>query len=686
MKRKHYITKEQFTGYLIILFFLIFMGAPLGALAEETSAHKADEKHVSKMDEMVVTATRIEEPKKDISSPVQIISAKDIKQSTAKDAGDLISESGIGHIHKYNGALTSMIEVRGLTTASMGDPLTSRVLVLINGSNAGTANLAKIPTDDIERIEIVKGPASVIYGSSAMGGVINIITKQGKKEGVNGAVYGEGGSFGYWNAGAELSGKKDRFDYYISASRSGQSDYRAAGLGKIENSSYKDETVSGRLGYSLFGDHHASIGFQHWSGWDIGSQGAHYASDPDDYNDKKRDAVDLNYDGAFLNKLMSLKAKYYYIWDRDEWHSTGGMMSGPGNSSVDETDRDAQGALLQNTFAIGDHRITLGGQWDRIKTTSWRSDGAPYNPDSQYDSYGVFSEGRLSLFNKRLLINAGVRYDYFQNEILNTPGITGLMPRKENIDHVTARGGVVYKVTDALSLKGNVGSAFRAPAPLELAADYISWGTHYLGNPDLKPEESITYDAGIDYARGPFRGDFTFFHTDFRKKIVSHFDTTLDASTYRNADRATLEGLELNAAYDIGHALRIGVILEPFVNVTYRTKYLEENNGLKTRLLYMARWTGAMGMRVGQEKWDTRLIVNYKGKEDVTDWNYTSQTYGQIIEKGDFAVVSLKGSYRPIKNLELTASIENLFNKEYEYVLGYPMQGITFVGGAKILF
>jgi len=133
------------------------------------------------MEEVVVTATRVEEPKKDVSSSVQIITAEDIKSSTAKDAGDLIAFSGVGHIHKYSGALTGMIEIRGLTTDAMSDPLTSRVLVLVNGSNAGTVNLAKIPVDDIERIEIVKGPASVLYGSSAMGGVINIITKQGAK-------------------------------------------------------------------------------------------------------------------------------------------------------------------------------------------------------------------------------------------------------------------------------------------------------------------------------------------------------------------------------------------------------------------------------------------------------------------------------------------------------------------------
>ena len=603
--------------------------------------------------------------------------------------GDLISEAAVGHIHKYNGALTSMIEIRGLTTDSMSNPLTSRVLVLINGSNAGTVNLAKIPTEDIERVEIVKGPASVLYGSSAMGGVINIITKKGRKEGFNGAVFGEGGSFDYWKAGAELSGTQDRLDYYIDASRSSQGDYEAS-QGDVDNTSYDDETVSARVGYCLSDEQHASVGFQHWRGWDIGSYGASYAPDPDDYNDKKRDAIDLNYDASFLNQLISVKAKYYFVWDEDEWHSTGNMMSGPGNSVIDKTNMDSQGALLQSTFAIKNHRITVGGQWDQIETTSWRSNGAPYNPDSQYDSYGVFVEDRLGLFNERLLFTAGMRYDYFENEVLSTEGLSG-NPDTENIDNVTARGGIVYKLTNALRLKGNVGTAFRTPSPLELAADYLvdygMWGTyHYLGNADLDPEESITYDLGIEYIEGPFKGDLTFFHTEFDDKIVSYYDVALNANTYKNADEATLQGIELNVAYDIGRALGIGMHIEPFANATYRTEFEQESNGVESNLTYIARLTCAVGMRLAQEDWDARLIVNYRDTEDVTDWDYTSPTYSQIVEKGDFFVVNLKGSYRPCKYFELTASIENLFDKEYEYVLGYPMQGITFIGGARIRF
>lgn len=480
----------------------------------------------------------------------------------------------------------------------------------------------------------------------------------------------------------ELSGKKGDFDFYLTASRSSKGDYETRDYGKIQNTAYDDETVSARLGYKLFDMHHISLGFQHWKGWDIGSPGARYSPDPDNYSDKERNGFDIVY------KTETFNANYYLVKDRDEYH--GGMTSGIGNSNISLTKTDTQGTSIQKTFVLDDHRIIIGGQWDRIEIESSRNTGAPYNPNSRYDSYGIFAEGRLSFFNKRLLLSAGLRYDYFENRILSTPGITSLKPRKEDLDHVTARGGVVYKLTDEISLKGNIGTAFRAPAPDELAADYVSaWGTRYIGNPNLNPEKSTSYDAGIEYSKDLFNGGLTFFHTDFKDKILSYHDSTLSAVTFKNVDGATIQGIEANASYDVGLASGIDLSIEPFLNITYHTRYsskdeLEIKKYGKT-LLYTPKWTGAFGIRTGKEKWDARLIANYTGDEKVQDWAPPSRGKN-VVDKGDFTVVNLKGSYRPIKNLEITASIENLFDRAYEYVLGYPMTRRTFVAGVRWVF
>lgn len=664
------------------LFIVRISGILFLALSPLASFVCAEEETAS-LEEVVVTATRIKESRKDIPASVQVITREDIKNSTANDAGDLIAEAAAGHVHKYPGASTARVALRGLTT-DLSTELKSRVLVLVNGNRAGTTNLAKIPVDDIEKIEIVKGPASVLYGSSGMGGVINIITKEGK-EGFHGSVGAEAGSWDYWKTYADLSGKKGPVDFALSASRSSSEDYEAKGYGTIENTAYDDETLSLRLGYELSEGHHVSVGLQHWRGWDIGSPNGRYAADPDNFNDKERDGYDIAY------RLGTFNAKYYFVRDEDESHSGGTSATRyVGNNKINITERETQGASLQNTFAVGNHRLIIGGQWDRVDVDSFNNTGAPYNPNSRYDSYGAFAEGRLSLFDKKLLLSAGLRYDYFENEILATPGIKNLRTRTERLDHVTVRGGVVYKLTDAFTVKGSIGTAFRAPAPDELATDYVSQtNVHYLGNPDLKPEKSTSYDLGVEYARNHLKGGLTVFHTDFRDKILSYFDTTQGASTFKNVDGATLEGIEANLSWDIGRVADLKVSIEPFANITWHTRY-ESDDSLETgkygeTLLYTPRWTGAFGIRAGQDSWDARLIANHTGDEKVQDWAPPSN--GKVVvKKGDFTVVSLKGSYMPVKNIEVTASVENLFDREYEYVMSFPMPRRTFTGGVKWIF
>lgn len=680
MKKKSLLS---LTKHCIGCLVIVGMCSPVCVFAAEASDSGKEAKKVSRMEEVVVTATKIEEPQRDVSASMQVINSEDIKNSRARDAGELIAEAGMGHVTNYGGAYTSSVEIRGLTTDSNLDPYMSRVLVLINGNRAGTVNFSNIATEDIERVEIVKGPASVLYGSSAMGGVINVITKQGSKEGFHGSLGGEAGSFDYWKGGVELSGKKDRFDYYMTADRSQRGNYRAPGYGTIENSDYKVETLSTRLGYKLFNDHHASLGFQHRRNFDVGSTNAYYsAPDPDDFNEKKRDGFDIAY------KTSTFNGSYYLAKERSEWHMTPGFGTGPGNSYIWKTDTDTQGLNLQNTFPIGDHRIIVGGQWDRIESKSRTNDGnPPSSPDSKYDTYGLFSEGRLSLFEKKLLVTGGVRYDSFRNETLATPGITSLVPKSKTLDHWTARGGVVFSPMDALSFKGNIGTAFRSPSPMELAIDYLYYGLHYVGNPNLKPETSTTCDIGVYYVKKAFKGDLTFFHTDFKDKIVQYYDTVQAIQTYKNVAGATIQGFEFNSSFDVGNAFGWKVIIEPFTNITYKTKYLQKNDDTRdTTLMYIPKWTGAFGVRLGQEKWDARIIANYTGREKVTDYNTASTTYGQTVPKGGFTVLNLKGAYRPVKHLELTLAVENLLDRSYERNLGYPMPGLTVMGGARFIF
>src|SRR4029078_630174 len=111
--------------------------------------------------------------------PGQIIENSEIERSTAKSVTELLAENAVGFMSEWTPGQTS-INIRGAATEGQGRDFRSQVLVLLNGHRAGTANISKLSIADIDRIEIVRGPSSVVYGSQNMGGVINIIMKTGR--------------------------------------------------------------------------------------------------------------------------------------------------------------------------------------------------------------------------------------------------------------------------------------------------------------------------------------------------------------------------------------------------------------------------------------------------------------------------------------------------------------------------
>jgi vitamin B12 transporter len=639
------------------------------------------EENIITLDELVVTATRVDEPKKDIPASIQIITEDDIVNSVSKNVGDIMLEASIGHVQKYPDLTVSSIGLRGLRT-DLFDDLKSRVLVLVNGHRIGDVNLSKLQLNDVERIEIVKGPSSVMYGSSAMGGVINIITKEAKGEGIHGYISGDIGSWGYWDINTEISGKKNNFDYYLSLGRSERNDYSAKGYGRIDNTGYNDENISLGVGYTFREKGRFYFKYQHWRGWKIGSPGPTYEHDPDDYSDRLRDNTEVGY------KSETFNLNYYYTSNKDEFHES--FVTGPWDTprTVNTKNTDLQGLSIQRIFYFKEHRLVIGGQWDRFDVSNSINIGTPYNPDSKYDSYGLFAEGRLSLLEKRLLVNIGARYDYFNNEVLRTKGFTSLKPREEDLDHLTIRSGLVYQINENFKLRCNFGTAFRAPAPDEVATNYLgSWGIRWLGNPNLNPEKSITYEVGSDYSKGSFESSFTFFHTKFKDKIMSYYNETINTVSFKNVDGATFEGIEGNITYDLAKLIGLKTFIKTFLNVTYLTRYSNEDkneiNKYGRAVLYTPRLTAGAGIRAGQEKWDIRVVVNYTGDEKVQDWyKYPFP----VVEKEDFTIVNSKGSFRPLKNFELTLSVENLFDRRYEYVQYYPMPSRTILVSLKWLF
>ncbi len=631
----------------------------------------------TRLDEVVVTAGRVKEFQREVTSHVTVLEEQEIKMSTARDLGDLLAEQGIGYVNKYPGTLTS-IGIRGFRTNAMGIDLEGKVIVLLDGRRIGTGNLAKIMTKNIERVEIIRGPASVQYGSSAIGGLVNVITRQGKgKPSV--FVQGELGSFGHEEISAGFSGALEGFDFSGSVSRSTMDDYDTADGDEYANTGYDEKVnVSLNLGYEFLPKNRLGVIVNSFEVDEAGTPSYLSQNDLDDYADKSNESFDFMYDGATPDGLFSWKARYFV--GEDDNKNVDPVASNPDfwdDGIPFENNTDYQGAQAQLTWNPEPYRLTAGVDWLNYDI---EQDFDPVK--TEYDNPAFFLLGKARFLNDSLILSGGARYDDFEVEVKEGQGGT------EDADDLSPQLGMAYLPLENIKLRANYGQGFRMPSAQQLAADFVSgFGTPFKGNPDLDPEKSETYEAGIDVYFGAFDSSLTYFYTDFEDKIVSVAGQG-GVQTWDNVGEATVSGFEGELSYDVASLLNLNWQIKPYFNFTYLTEFEDEETD--EDLLYTSEWNLSYGLMVSDyDGFSARLNFAYIGELDIQD--FESGFPAPVIEKGGFTVANLSvekrildfGSYG---DLSLRGEVHNLLDKDYAYVKGYPMPGRSFVLGVEYMF
>lgn len=670
-----------------------FKGAPAAALAlasllilspVASTDVRAEQKNVrdsaSALEEMVVTASRVEEKKKEIAANVTIINEEEIKTSASRNLGDLLAEKGIGHIQGYPGALTT-IGIRGFRTDSHGNDLMGKVLLLVDGRRAGTGNFAKIMTDNIEKIEIIRGPASVQYGSAAMGGVVNVITKQGKGKPTF-FVEGGLGSWGYQKESAGLSGKVQKFDFSGSFTRQKMNDYDTATGAAYRNTGYKrQENTSINVGYAFYPGHRIGLTYNDFSAGGVGDPNYFKTNDLDNYKDSSNESFDIAYDGKTADGPFSWKTRYFQGKDKDKWVDPIASNAGGWDDGIPtEQKTDHKGASAQVSYDRGMLLLTTGMSWDNYKIES------TFDPkENEYDNPAGYLLAKIRFLDKKLIFSGGARYDTYEVKMKNPAG------REESDHNLSPRAGVAWLLNDYLKVRANYGEAFRMPAANELAYDLWSWGTHTVGNPNLKPEKSATYETGIDFAWNALASSLTWFHTNFKDKIQSVAKPG-PISTWENIGGAKFEGFEGEMSYDIGALFSWSFEVKPYVSFTYLTKYEDDQTGKD--LKYTEKENVSYGIAVSNRK-DLSAGLNfvYTGKKMIDDWeNAGPPTWvAPEIEEGGFTVANLTLSkklldFKQYGGITLKGEIQNLFDEDYHFVKGYPMAGRSFYLGMRYDF
>nr|WP_320012545.1 TonB-dependent receptor [uncultured Desulfobulbus sp.] len=639
-----------------------------------TIAVAEEEQNVSHQNELVVTATRDENRAIDVPISTQIIGQEEIKMSGATDLGQLLSTYVTGYNKQYPGGILNPVGLRGFKTDAHGLDQQGAVLILIDGHRVGTGNAAKINLDRIERVEVIKGPASALYGSAAMGGVINLITKKGAN-GFGGSVGVEAGSFDYYTAQANVEGRiNDKLSIAASISGETEGDYDTVNYGTAYNSGVDRLNIGGNVTYTFNDNHEIRIGgnYSDLEGESVAWVSGNYSSyDPttEEYSDKSTGYADLEYNGDYFADTVHWKAVLYYLWDKNHWYT------GSADSTSDQTKYIQQtlGTDQQLSWKINDWNTVMIGL--TVDFMDQESEGvsnylpsAPSTPDLDYTTQGYFLQDSMDLFDNRLNIILAVRYDRFDiktSQSKSDPSATfnGI---DTDFDHVSPKIGIGMKFFDELlRVRADLGEGFKSPTAGQLGYDLYYGTRHYVGNPNLSPETSLSYNLGFDVYLDAFTFTATYFHTDYEDMIASVDDTVSEPGytvvNYENVENALITGFDFSLDWNIAKTFDLPFDASIWSNLTINTE--KENEVTGKDLTQIADYEVKSGLKLGYKGLSGQLGYTHIGP------NMRSSS----AEMESFEFWDLTMRYQFMENWEVKAGIYNLTDQDYSWQYGYPM-------------
>lgn len=650
------------------------------ALATIATPAWAEDQEINK-EEMVVTATRSEESIRQIPAKIEVIGRQEIELTSGNTLTEQLKKSSSISVIEYPGALAG-IGIRGFRPEFSG--ITKHSLILVNGRPSGTTNLATLLTDNVERIEVLKGPASSLYGAEAMGGVINIITKKSTEEFAANIEVGYGSfetNFQKLSTGGSIS---EKFDFDFSAGRRDQhANIKLGNDGDDRpNTSYQTQNAALRLGADLGDTWRLDINGNMYQGRDIETPGdLAYGESRSGKKDLDNYGIDVQANGALgANNEFGITA--YVTREKAENYSNNFYGSPVDTYHSYDSEINWYGSQLKDTYTWGNHKFITGIDFQYIekKARSYNTDNsrkAPYSPDEARTNIAGYLETIWKFFDNRMTATAGGRYDYFEVETLDTPYKTNFSPNEEDFTYFSPRAGLNYGFDNGLRLHTTLGQAFVPPDAFELAGyseSFVNGVTMVTtGNADLDPENSTTWDIGTGFDR-PELGlafDVTYFYTDVQDRI-SRVTTGL-VTSYQNSLGAEIQGLELEASFDLGAVLDWNRSLKFYLNSTNIIKAEEElAGGMMKDIHNVADYTYNYGIQYDDNIFDGNFHFRTVGEMRDTDW--TAAGYPEI-EYPSFTVADLVVGYNFLKQHRLTLTLDNLFDENYYEKKGYPKAG-----------
>lgn len=595
----------KFAFFTLILSFL---------LSEYSYSQELDTNSLnsSEIENITIRSTRIPAGAKDIGSSLYIISEDQIKARGFKDAIDAIS-SAPGVTSKQNGSFGGVgtIRIRGASS--------SQTLVLVDGvpvndssSPAGGYNFEYLNTSNIQSIEVLKGSQSTLWGSDAIGGVINIYTKQ--PESTSFGASAEIGSFGLKRGSADINFAGSNSRFRVSTSKTSVDGISKADEkdGNSEDDGFESESYSmsgsidldslilkGSLSYMESQVEYDSYGFA------TGVQDGDERSNTDEFIGSISAFFDL-FDDKLQNSIFISQSDI----NRD-YYSNGSFSFGA------EGKRELiryQGNIEVNEF----NKIAFGLESEESKVDA---------DESTIDGSFLLYEFRP---NSKIIISTGIRNDDHEGFGSKT----------------TRRISGTFKPSDNLIIRSSWGEGFKVPTIFQ--STYFCCGAT-SANSSIRPETSTSYDFGFELFFNEMNSNFSI--TYFDQDINDQINFSFGVGGYENIDKVNSEGFEIALDYQISKLMSL------YLNYSY----IDSVDGNGSSLFYVAKDSGEAGLIYEpNNSFSGSIIARYNGSE--------SSSYGKIDSWIRFDV---NGSYKLSGTNELYFRIENLLDEEYQQIFGY---------------
>jgi vitamin B12 transporter len=654
---------------------------PTGAQQPAGAPAPSDDDAQRHFETVVVTASDQEERVGDLPVTIQAFDRDEIAASPAQTITEFLSERGVAFFSTWTPAQTQ-INIRGGATDGQGRDFSSQVVVLINGRRSGTANVSKLGLHDVERIEVLRGPGSLLYGSQAIGGVINLITKSGLSD-PGPFLRLNAGSFGLVDGVAQFGATNGRWDYFVSAHGARRGDYDA-GSGAVEspqrNTGYEQRGGLFALGYTVDAYNRVAVTSRTDGMYDAGFRGSSW--DWDNVEDRTNRSTDVTYTGERPSGGARWEIQTSQFRDLDDfrWGSENGGVDLDHNTRR-QTAWILRGSATLDTVPGNALQVGTDSQWSSLRNDRARepvpgrtvSQIAPFDNNSDSRNIGLFFEDVHRLADDRLILRGGLRYDAGQHEILSTPNVSFLRERTETYDALTYRVGATVRPTPDTALRIAAGTGYRAPTPTELAVDYTTvLGSQIVGNPDLEPERTTSIEVGAAVEGDRFWVDLALFRNDITNRIAAVAESPDSTRRiFQNRSESDVVGLELQSRIDVaelsgGTDVWLGV--NGIYNFRMRDQDAVEQNLSTDRIERLYESQGSLTLGVTNPVWSARLAGTYYGSvwydtEERLLMPQVEAVRNTIHRKSPFWTWRLSGRRALGSAVWLTASIDNLFDE-----------------------